>query len=204
MKVRNTTFTLLLAVFGMLISTTNMQAAPNLQDQTIGVVSFEQCMEKSKYGISKQNSYEAMRRQMMEILEKNNQELESTEAKVGDSDYLDGLTPKAVEQLKLKLQNLYQERGKFEQQFYQAISQGHNQLWNSMLRIISKGSEKVAKQNNIDIVFNEINAFYYASSLNITDDVIEEMDKMYEEEMGKGCQPSAELSVPMTLPEVNN
>jgi hypothetical protein len=30
------------------------------------------------------------------------------------------------------------------------------------------------------------------------------MDKMYEEEMGKGCQPSAELSVPMTLPEVNN
>ena len=73
-----------------------------------------------------------------------------------------------------------------------------------MLRIISKGSEKVAKQNSIDIVFNEINAFYYASSLNITDEVIEEMDKMYEEEMGKGCQPSAELSIPVALPEVIN
>ena len=115
-----------------------------------------------------------------------------------NSDYLDGLTPKAVEQLKLKLQNLYQERGKFEQQFYQAISQGHSQLWNSMLRIISKGSEKVAKRKNLQIVFNEINAFYYANSLNITEEVVEEMDKMYEEEMGQGNQPNTDST--MTTP----
>jgi Skp family chaperone for outer membrane proteins len=162
---------------------------------TIGVVSFDQCIEKSKYGMNKQNSYEAMRRQMSEILEKNNQELEATEAKVSDSDYLDGLTPKAVEQLKLKLQNLYQERSKFEQQFYQAVSQGHNQLWNSMLVIINKASEKVATRNNVSIILNEINAFYYASSLNVTDEVINEMDLIYEEEMGKSSSETEEAKV---------
>lgn len=50
---------------------------------------------------------------------------------------------------------------------------------------ITAASEAIAKKHNIDIVCNEESCFYYSPKLDISSEVIEELDKRFDSKKDK-------------------
>jgi hypothetical protein len=56
----------------------------------------------------------------------------------------------------------------------------------------AKAAEKIAKENGYTKIANKDAYLYYAPSLDITADVVKEMDKLFEEEAKKQAEASPE------------
>jgi len=151
----------------------------------VAVVNFTKCITDSKPGKHEQENLEYMRKQMASMMEESEKELKNISEKFSDADYMDSLSPKAEEELKIKYQTLSEELGRYQQQYYQVSNQASYQLMQKMNSIISKASEKIAKRKNLAYVVNKEACFYFTPDLEITNQVIEEMDHDFEFEQGK-------------------
>lgn len=154
----------------------------NATELKIGFVNFKTCIEKSKHGQHEKNAFEAMKKQMTETLEKTDKELEEIAKKLEDQDYMDGLSPTAEEELKQKFQGLSQEFARYQNQYYQLLNQANYKMLQALHEIVSHSSEKVRDQNKLSLILNEDSTFAFASSLDFTDTVIKEMDRLFEKE----------------------
>lgn len=153
-------------------------------DTSIGLVNFKTCVEKSRQGQQEKNAFDSMKKQMSTMLEKIDKELEDTSKKLEDQDYMDGLSPAAEDELKKKYQSLSQDYARYQNQYMQMLNQANMKVIQSLSQYVSKASETVAKNKNLNLVLNEDSAFYFDSHLEITNDVIKEMDRRYELEHG--------------------
>ncbi len=163
-----------------LLSFATLQA----QDLKIGFVNFKNCLETSKQGQQEKGSFEAMRGQMQESLEKTEAELQDIVAKLEDQDYMDGLSPTAEEELKNRFQGLSQEFGRYQNQYYQILNQANFQMMQSLHSQVSVAAEKVRQKLQLSMVLNEDSLFAFAESFDVTKAVIEEMDRRFELENG--------------------
>jgi len=163
-----------------LLSFATLQA----QDLKIGFVNFKNCLETSKQGQQEKGSFEAMRGQMQESLEKTEAELQEIVAKLEDQDYMDGLSPAAEEELKNRFQGLSQEFGRYQNQYYQILNQANFQMMQSLHNQVSVAAEKVRQKLQLSMVLNEDSLFAFAESFDVTKAVIEEMDRRFELEKG--------------------
>lgn len=154
------------------------------QELKIGFVNFKDCMEDSKQGQQEKGSFEAMRSQMQESLEKTEAELQDIASKLEDQDYMDGLSPAAEEELKMRFQGLSQEFGRYQNQYYQILNQANFQMMQSLHTQVSAAAEKVRQKKSLAMVLNEDSVFAFADSLDVTKAVIEEMNRRYELENG--------------------
>jgi outer membrane protein len=146
----------------------------------IGVVNFANCITESQAGKKEQENMETMRKQMSSLVEDTEKELREIAAKFEDSEYLDSLSPKAEEDLKIKFQALQEDLGRYQNQFYQVLNHANYQMMQKMSHTISKAAEKVAAQKSLDYVMNKEACFYIRSDLDVTPSVIEEMNKSFE------------------------
>lgn len=146
----------------------------------IGAVNFMTCITDSKIGKKEQENLENLRKQMFSLMENTEKELKEISAKFEDTEYLDSLSPKAEEELKVKYQTLQEDLGRYQNQFSQILNQANYQMIQKMSSSISNASEKVAKSRKLDYVLNKEACFYIASDLDVTSLVINEMDKSYE------------------------
>jgi outer membrane protein len=151
----------------------------------IGVVNFATCVTDSKYGQQEQNAFEAMKKQMSSLMEDTEKQLREITEKLQDKDYLDGLSPEAEQELKNKYNTLSDEMQRYQQQFYQVLQQTNYKLVQNIGTQIGTASEKVAAAKGINAVINKEACFYYLPSLDITSDVIKEMDKVFEADAKK-------------------
>ena len=85
----------------------------------IGVVNFAACITESKTGQKEQEGMESMRKQMSSMIEDTEKELKELTAKFEDTEFLDSLSPKTEEEMKLKFQTLQEDLGRYQNQFYQ-------------------------------------------------------------------------------------
>lgn len=145
----------------------------------IGVVNFASCITESKSGQKEQETMENMRKQMSSMIEDTEKELKELAAKFEDTEFLDSLSPKAEEEMKLKFQTLQEDLGRYQNQFYQVLQQAQYQLIQKMSGTIAKAAEAVAKEKNLDYVINKEACFYIRSDLDVTTAVINEMDKTF-------------------------
>lgn len=151
----------------------------------VGVVNFATCVTDSKYGKQEQSSFESMKKQMTTLIEDNEKQLREISEKFQDKDYLDGLSPDAEEELKVKFRNLSEELNRYQQQYYQVLNQANYKLIQSMGKNINSAAEKVAANKGINMVVNQEACFYCLPSLDITAEVIKEMDKNFELDVKK-------------------
>lgn len=151
----------------------------------VGSVNFGTCVTDSKYGKQEQASFEAMKKQMTTLIEDTDKQSKNLSEKLQDKDYVDGLSPEAEEELKMKLQTLGEELGRYQQQYYQVLNQANYKLIQTMGKNINLAAEKVAGNKGINMVVNQEACFYCLPSLDITSDVIKEMDKSFEQEAKK-------------------
>ncbi|HSX26072.1 MAG TPA: OmpH family outer membrane protein [Chlamydiales bacterium] len=163
-----------LAALGLIATAT---AADN---QILGAVNFSTCITDSKVGKSEQQNMETIRKQMSTLIEDTEKEMKELSAKFEDTEYLDSLSPKAEEELKVKFQTLQEDLGRYQNQFYQVLQHANYQMIQKMSSSIAKASEKIAKTKKLDYVMNKEACFYIRPDLDVTTLVISEMDKTFE------------------------
>lgn len=155
-------------------------SAIGAETPVIGVVNFATCVTESKAGQQEQQNMEAMRKQMSSLMEDTEKELREIAGKFEDSEYLDSLSPKAEEDLKVKFQTLQEDLNRYQNQFYQVLNHANYQMVQKMSGTTAKAAEKVALEKHLDYVMNKEACFYIRSDLDVTTSVIAEMDRAFE------------------------
>ena len=155
---------------------------------TIGVVNFANCVAQSKIGQKEQAGFENIKKQMGKLLEDTEAQLRGISDKLNDAEYLDGLSPQGEEELKVKFRTLSEELSRYQNQYYQILNQANMQLLQMLSGTVNQASKIVAKAKDIDLVVNQEAFFYFTDQLDITEQVIEQMDKTYEKELEKQAE----------------
>lgn len=146
----------------------------------IGVVNFATCITDSKAGKKEQENLESMRKYITNLMEDTDKELREMAAQFEDPEYLDSLSPKAEEELKAKFQSRQEDLSRYQNQFYQMMNQAQMQMIQKMSGTIAKAAEKIAGEKQLDYVMNKEACFYIRPDLDLTENVIGEMDKTFE------------------------
>ena len=174
-----------------LLSLLLSSAAFSAEAQNLGVVNFGTCVSDSKLGQQEQASFETLKKQMTMTMEETEKQLTDLTAKFNDPDYLDGLSPEAEEDLKTKFRTLNEDLNRYQNQYYQVMNQANMRIVQTLSTSINNASEKVAKEKKFNMVLNKDACFYYVPSLDVTTQVIAQMDKDFKPE-GKKTPPTAE------------
>ena len=151
----------------------------------IGVVNFMTCLTDSKYGKNEQEQLENIKKQWSSLIEETEKELGDVSTKFEDQDYLDGLSPEAEEELKMKQSALNQDLAKYQNQLYQILNQANYFFIQKMSSNISKASESIAENKKLDLVLNKEACFYNNPKIDITELVIKQMDRNFDKETVK-------------------
>lgn len=145
-----------------------------------GVVNFNACVSDSKIGKKEQENFESLRKQMATMIENTENQLKEIATKCEDAEYLDSLTPKAEEDLKVKFQSLQEELSRYQNQFYQVLQHANQQVVQKMNSAIAVASKEIAEKSKLDYVINKEACFYTRPGLDVTSMVIAEMDKKFD------------------------
>lgn len=154
-------------------------------EPAIGIVNFTSCVTDSKYGKKEQENLQNISKQMQGMMEQTETELKELSSKFDDSEYLDSLSPKAEEEMKQKFQSLNDDLERYRNQFYQLLQHAQYQLVQKVNTSAAKAAEQVAAARGLDYVLNKEVCFYCKSDLDVTQDVVSEMDKAFEADSSK-------------------
>ncbi len=151
----------------------------------IGVVNFTTCLTESKYAKNEQEQFENIKKQWSSLIEDTEKELQDVTSKLEDQDYLDGLSPEALDELKQKQTALNENVMKYQNQLYQILNQANYFFIQKMSTTISKASEKIARDKKLDLVLNKEACFYNDPKMDVTTLVLKELDTNFEKEAAK-------------------
>jgi len=154
-------------------------------EQKVGIVNMENVFMETKLGKQEQASFETMRKQFSSLLEDTDKQLRDLHEKLSDKDTLDGLSPEAEAEMKNKFAQLNEEMNRYQQQYSQFLQQGQQRLVQSIFGGITQASEKIAAAKGYTMILNKQACFYSAPTLDVTTDMIKEMDKNFEDEAKK-------------------
>jgi len=156
----------------------------------IGLVNFKLVIEKSKIGKQEQDMYENMKKQIESILTEKQEEFSKIAKKLEDEDFRDSQKPEAIKKLEDQYRQLGQELSQGQNQYYQALQQANFKILQRIAEVVSKASEEVATAKNLDLVLNDDNAFFNSQQLDVTEDVIAQMDIISEKELREAANNS--------------
>jgi len=151
------------------------------------IVNFTNCILESKYGKYEQEQLEIKRKQYSTVLEDLDKKLKDVSAKLEDQEYMDNIAPEAEADLKLKKKTFSEDIGQKQSQYYQEMQQSQYQLMQKIAMIINKAAEKLAKEKQFGMIISKDACFYYRPDLDITTMVVDEMDKIFDEDMKKAA-----------------
>lgn len=160
------------------VSTGHANAKPS-----VGIVNFTTCMSESKLGKQEQSSFESIKTQMTSLLQDTQKQIEEISAKFNDAEYMDGLSPEAEEGMKLKFRTLNEENSRYQNQYYQVLNQANMKIIQAMGTSIQEASEKVANDKKLSMVMNKEACFFCTPTLDVTNQVIAEMDRAFEQKI---------------------
>lgn len=147
-----------------------------------GFVNFETCVSNSLRGRREREMVEKQKTEMEKILKDLEVQLNETHKKRSDQDYLDALSPQAIDDLNQTYQNQIEDIKKAQSQYYQVLQQAQGRMYNVIHTEIKKASEKVAKDRNLDTILQSEAAFFSTNDLDVTEHVVKEMDKIFAQE----------------------
>lgn len=159
-----------------------------------GVVNFATCVTESKAGKKEQENMESIRNQMSSLMEQTEKELKEISAKFEDTEYLDSLSPKAEEELKVKFQTLQEDLSRYQNQFYQVMNHANYQMVQKMSGAIGQAAKKVAEEKHLTYVFNKEACFFVHPDLDFTSAVVSELDKSFDEQLAKAEEQSKKVA----------
>jgi outer membrane protein len=163
------------AALGCALMMGSLQAA----DMPVGIVNFRKVIDDSKLGKQELATFEQMRDQMAGSLEKGQKELQEMAAKLGDQEYMDGLSEQAQKELGGKFQERNSELMQTQNQCYQILNQAQTRMVQGIMEQAGSASKQVAKDNGLKMVIADEAVFYYAPELDVTKQVVAAMDAQF-------------------------
>jgi outer membrane protein len=160
-------------------------------EQKLGIVNMENIFMETKLGKQEQASFETMRTQFASLLEDTEKQLRDINEKLSDKDTLDGLSPEAEAEMRNKFAQLSEEMNRYQQQYYQFMQQGQHKIMQAVFGGITHASEKLAASKGYTMILNKQACFYSAPTLDVTTDMIKEMDKNFDDEAKKQSAAAA-------------
>lgn len=152
---------------------------------SVGVVNFTTCMTDSKLGQQEQKSFESLKAQMTSLVEDTEKQLGELAGKFNDAEYMDALSPEAEDEMKTKYRSLNEEMGRYQQQFYQVMQQANMKVMQTIASNIQEASEKIAQDKKLNMVMNKEACFFSAPTLDVTNLIVAEMDRVFEKNNAK-------------------
>jgi outer membrane protein len=167
--------------------------APTSRPLSIGFANFKTVVEQSKVGKQEQATFDGMKKQMESILSEKEKALNEMATKFNYVDYLDALSPEAETELKRKFRAQSQEYQQQQQQYYQSLQQANYKILEKLADAVAKAAKEVAKENKLDVIYNQEGAFYYAPEFDVSSLIVAKMDVLFEKEAKE--QPAAKEPV---------
>ncbi|MGZ3633115.1 MAG: OmpH family outer membrane protein, partial [Parachlamydiaceae bacterium] len=140
-------------------------------------------VDESKYGKQEQGNFDALKKQMESVLEEKEKALNEITAKFNDADYVDSLSAEAENELKHKFRFLNQEMGQIQSQYYQTLNQANVKILQKLNEMVAEASKSLAKESQLDLLFNDDGCFYYAPELDVSSKVISILNAKYDAEV---------------------
>lgn len=165
-------------------------SAADSTSNKIGLVNFKVCVEESKIGKKEQASFEAMKKQMEDVVEEKENALSTLANKLNDPDQLDLMSPEAETELKRKFRAQREELQTIQAQYMQTLQQANFKIIQNLSEFVAQAAEKVAVRENLDLVINDETCFYTNSKLDVSPQIVKEMDLIFDEE-NKNATPKA-------------
>lgn len=147
----------------------------------IGIVNFTSCITDSKLGKKEQEALENVKNQMASLIKDIEDQLNEITTKFNDSDFVDGLSPEGEQELKTKYQTLREEHDRYQGQFYQVMQQANMKLVQTISSHVNSATDKIAKAKNLSLVVNKDACFSFKDNFDITNEVVAEMDRVFDE-----------------------
>lgn len=158
------------------------KAPATTSSSKVGVVMIRACFDQSKAGHNARDTLENMNKQMTAALEEIDRQIEEISSQLDDENNRDSMTPEAEKQLQDKFESLSQERELKRMQFSQQMNQSQMMIMQKIYDHVTRASEKVAKEMDLDLIVQEDSTLYFAAGLDVTKPVLQAMDKLSEEE----------------------
>lgn len=155
-------------------------AAENIP--SVGVVNFVTCASNSKLGKQEQAAFEALKKQMTSLLEETEKQINELATKFNDPEFLDSLSPEAEEEFKNKFRSLNEDMNRYQNQYYQVLQQSNMKVMQTLGNSVNVASEKVAKDKKLSLIVSKDSCFFAATALDITDLIVVEMDKIFDQQ----------------------
>lgn len=162
-------------------------------EQKVGIVNFSSCFADTKLGKQEQNTFETMRKQFISLAEDTEKQMREISEKLQDKDHLDGLSKEAEEALKTKFAQLNQELGQYQQQYHMFVNQGQGKVFQTIVSGINHAAEQLAAAKGYHMILNKEACFFSSPALDITAEVVKEMDKNFDEEAKKQAQAAPKV-----------
>ncbi len=184
----------LVFIFSLLFSVPGLFAHQHQENPPlrIGVVDFRSCIEKSHIGQQEQGNLENMRSEMMKTLEEKEQLLSAIVEKLKDPEYLDALSPEARGDLENQYKALSEEMGMMQNQAYHTLNQAQMKMFQSLNDQISKAAEYLARKESYDLILNKEQCFYYQTPYDLTQLVVQELNRHYQTSLNASEEKPAE------------
>jgi outer membrane protein len=184
-------FSLTLATVASILCATSLSASQ--ENLKIGVVNFQSCAQESKVGKKEQENMENMKAQMQKQIQDIDTQLQESSKKYQDPEYVDSVSPEEEKSLKEKIQTLNNELMKLQNQFYQVLQQANMNLHQAVSTLIQEASSQVSKARKFSLIMPKEATFASEGSLDVTQVVIEEMDKIFESQQKSQNQKNEAL-----------
>ncbi len=149
---------------------------------SIGIVNFGTCITDSKYGKYEQEQLENLKKQWSSLIEDTDKQMQEIAKKLENKDYLESISQDKANELQEKHKTLNEDLAKYQSQLYQMLNQANYFFVQKMFANISKASSSVAKKSHLSMIINKEAFFYSTADLDVTNLVIDEMNKNFEQE----------------------
>ncbi len=150
----------------------------SLSALTIGTVNARRCVEQSKLGQAEQSQFNQLQKQLEQGVENKEKEINELKPKL-NNEYLDTLTPDAERQLKERFGQLQQEHQELYYNMSMMLNKANYELMQKLLEKIQEASKTVANTKKIDLIINDEACFFKNDALDVSSDVITELDKSF-------------------------
>jgi outer membrane protein len=158
-----------------------LQTPARADNLSFGVVNYGTCATDSKYGKQEFASFESIKKQMTALLEDTHKQITDIDTKLKDPEFRDSLSPEAEEEMKNKFYRLNDDLTQYQQQYQQVMMQTQMRMQQMLTSQINSASEKVAKEKKLSMVLNKEICPFASPSLDVTGQVVVEMDKHFDD-----------------------
>jgi outer membrane protein len=129
-------------------------------------------------------------------MEDTEKQLKEMNDQLQNKDFLDGLSPDAEQKMKEKFAQLNEEYNRYNQQYYQFLNQGQYKIIQTIAGGINGAADKIASIKGYNMILNKQACFFYNPALDVTNDVVKEMDKAFDDEAKKAAAAAPAPTAP--------